>query len=110
MLQEEEEDAEENVMIDEESQVSHQKYPFRFVIKKNNNYTCIATEKLKFLDIVNFLAPGFSYEKYLTAFGVEQKKYFFPYEYFTSLEKLEETCLPHHMLLSTVHSNKRTFL
>lgn len=31
-----------------------------FTIKKNNAYACISTEKLKFLDVSHFLAPGTS--------------------------------------------------
>ncbi|GFN90296.1 Zinc finger protein 546-like [Plakobranchus ocellatus] len=66
----------------------------RFVIKKNNEFMAISTPMLKFLDITNFIAPGFSYAKYLAAYEVEEQKGFFPYEYITSLEKLEETSLP----------------
>jgi hypothetical protein len=29
-----------------------------FVVKRNNAYTCIKTERLEFLDITNYLAPG----------------------------------------------------
>src|SRR5204863_8073909 len=57
---------------------------------------CLATEKFKILDIVNYLAPGFSYSKYLAAYGVKETKGFFPYEYVTSLDKLDETALPSH--------------
>ena len=35
-----------------------------FVIKKANNYQCIKTNKLRFLDIRHFLAGGFSYDKF----------------------------------------------
>ena len=66
----------------------------KFVIKKNNEFMAISTPKLKFLDIKNFIAPGFSYAKYLAAYEVEEQKGFFPYEYVTSLEKLDETSLP----------------
>ena len=37
----------------------------QFVIKRQNTFMCFSTKKLKFLDIVNYLAPGFSYDKYL---------------------------------------------
>ncbi|KAK3733628.1 hypothetical protein RRG08_063298 [Elysia crispata] len=46
----------------------------------------ISTPKLKFFDITNFIAPGFSYAKYLAAY--DEQKYFFP-----SLEKFDETSL-----------------
>ena len=41
-----------------------------FVIKKNNDYTCIAMKTLKFLDISQFLAPGSSYFGFLKAYHV----------------------------------------
>jgi len=65
-----------------------------FVIKRANSYLCIKTEKLKFLDIRNFLAPGFSYNKFLSAYGCHGDKFFFPYEHIDSLEKLEEKQIP----------------
>ncbi|KAK7093429.1 hypothetical protein V1264_007188 [Littorina saxatilis] len=66
----------------------------KYVIKRNNAFLCLATRKLKFLDVINFLAPGFSYAKYLKAYGVEEEKGVFCYEYITSLEQLQETTLP----------------
>ncbi|GFR60790.1 hypothetical protein ElyMa_003540300 [Elysia marginata] len=67
----------------------------RFVIKKKNNeFMAISTPLLKFLNITNFIAPDFSYAKYLAAYEVEEQKGFFPYEYITCIEKLEETSLP----------------
>ena len=41
------------------------------VIKRQNTYMCLYTDKLKFVDICNYLAPGVSYAKYLTAYGCE---------------------------------------
>ena len=34
----------------------------QFVIKRPNTFMCFSTEKLKFCDIINYLAPGFSYD------------------------------------------------
>ena len=34
----------------------------KFTIKRNNNLMCLKTEHLRFLDIINFLAPGFTYD------------------------------------------------
>ena len=65
-----------------------------FVIKRQNNFMCLSTDKLKFLDMVNFLAPGVSYAKYLTAYGCELGKGHFPYEYMDDLQKLEDRALP----------------
>ena len=65
-----------------------------FVIKRQNNFMCLSTDKLKFLDMVNFLAPGVSNAKYLTAYGCELGKGHFPYEYMDDLQKLEDRALP----------------
>ena len=66
-----------------------------FVIKRSNHFMCIKTETLRFLDIKNYIAPGFSYDKFIKAYDVSQTKFFFPYEYMDSLEKLNHT-LPNH--------------
>ena len=66
----------------------------RIVIKRQNTFMCFATKKLKFLDICNYLAPGFSYAKYLTAYGCAQQKGHFPYEYMDSIGKLDDRALP----------------
>ena len=65
-----------------------------FVIKKNNNYTCMCNDKLKFIDMMNYLPPGTSYDKFLETFQIQQRKSYFPYEYFTDVSVLKETCLP----------------
>jgi len=67
-----------------------------YTVKKNNNFMCIKTEALKFLDITNYLAPGFSYSQFLKAYGCTEEKGFFPYEWMTSLEKLNVSQLPPH--------------
>ena len=69
-----------------------------FVIKRSNHFMCIKTETLRFLDIKNYIAPGFSYDKFIKAYDVSQTKFFFPYEYVDSLEKLNHT-LPNHFHL-----------
>ena len=66
----------------------------RFVIKRQNTFMCFATKKLKFLDVTQYLAPGFSYDKYLKAYGCAQRKGHFPYEYMNDLHKLDERSLP----------------
>ena len=66
------------------------------VIKHNNQYKAILTKNFRFLDISNYLSPGISYAQYLKAFNVEESKFFFPYEYLTSIGKLSETTLPPH--------------
>ena len=65
-----------------------------FVIKRQNTFMCLSTYRLKFLDIINYLAPGFSYAKYLKAYGCELEKGHFPYEYMDDLLKLDDRALP----------------
>ena len=62
----------------------------RFVIKRQNTFMCFTTKKLKFLDITSYLAPGFSYDKYLKEYGCELQKGHFPYEYMDGIRKLED--------------------
>ena len=66
----------------------------QFVIKRNNNHMCLKTMHLKFLDITNYLAPGFSYDQFLKAYECTQTKGYFPYEWVDSLEKLDFPSLP----------------
>ncbi|CAB4040471.1 Zinc finger and SCAN domain-containing 22 [Paramuricea clavata] len=66
----------------------------KFVIKRNNNHMCLKTQHLKFLDITNYLAPGFSYEQFLKAYECSQTKGYFPYEWVDSLNKLNHCSLP----------------
>ena len=54
---------------------------------------CLLTKKLKFLDKVNYLAPGFSYDTYLKAYGRELTKGHFPYEYMDHVWKLDDSNL-----------------
>ena len=65
-----------------------------FVIKRNNTFMCLSTDQLNFLDMINYIAPGFSYDKYLKAYGCEVTKGHFPYEYMDRLERLDDTALP----------------
>ena len=70
--------------------------PGMFVAKKNNTYTCIATESLKCLDMSQFLAAGSSYAGFLKAYHIREQKGYFPYEWFDDVTKLEATSLPPH--------------
>ena len=69
---------------------------------------CFSTKKLKFLDIINFLAPGYSYDKYLKAYGCELQKGHFPYEYMDGIGKLEDSALPPQKR-STVDSRTKAY-
>ena len=67
----------------------------KYVIKKTNQYTAIATTKFKFLDMSNYLAAGSSYSRFLAAYGVAETKSFFPYEFFERADQLTSvTALP----------------
>ena len=65
-----------------------------FVIKRQNSCMCLSTDKLKIIDMVNFLAPGHSYDKYLKAYGCDLEKGHFQYEYMDDIVKLEDFALP----------------
>ena len=65
-----------------------------FYCKKAGKYPCIKTEHLKFLDVLQFLALGYNLKSFFKAFGVTEKKGFFPYDYFTHADQLDETTLP----------------
>ena len=65
-----------------------------FTVKKSGKYPCIKTEHLKFLDVLQFLAPGYNLKSFFKAFGVSEQKGFFPYDYFTHADQLYETILP----------------
>ena len=46
------------------------------------------------MDILQFLAPGYDLKSFFKAFGVSEQKGFFPYDYFTHADQLDETTLP----------------
>ncbi|TYZ57451.1 hypothetical protein PybrP1_010839 [[Pythium] brassicae (nom. inval.)] len=73
---------------------------------KNPSYMCIATDRLRMLDISNYLPAGTSYDQYLKTYTkgcqCEDKircvcglgKGFFCYEYIDSYDRIFETSLP----------------
>ena len=76
-----------------------------FTVKKSGKYPCMKTEDLKFMDIFQFLHPGYNLRSFFKAFGVSEQKGFFPYDYFTSAEQLDETTLPpYETFYSTIKS------
>ena len=85
-----------------------------FTVKKAGKYPCIKTEHLKFKDILQFLAPGYNLKSFFKAFGVSEQKGFFPYDYFTSAEQVDETTLPSYETFyrpsKTVTSKKKSTL
>ena len=75
---EEEEEEEEEEMEEDDEVEKDDRSQLKFIVKNMNQYKCVSTDKLKFLDIMSVIAPGFSYAKYLAAFEVEEQKGFFP--------------------------------
>ena len=65
----------------------------QFTVKRGQAYLLLKSGSLKFVDVTNFLAPGTTYAGFLKAYGCEEQKGFFPYEWVDSLEKLQETQL-----------------
>lgn len=65
-----------------------------FSVKNGNTFRCLATEKLKFLDVSAYLAVGFTYDKFVKSYDCDMIKGFFPYEWFDSFEKLDYESLP----------------
>ena len=53
-----------------------------FTVKKARKYPCIKSESLKFLDILQFLAPGYKLKYFFKAFDANEEKGFFSYDYF----------------------------
>ena len=74
----------------------------QFVIKRTNNYLFLKTFKLRFLDIKNLLAPGFSYRKFLVAYRAELRKFYFSYEFVTDLDKLKSGLPEHSVFYSSL--------
>ena len=78
----------------------------KFVVKKSNSFMCLQTEQLNFVDIRNYLAPGFDYATYLKAYKCSVMKGFFPYEWMNNLDKLNIETLPRHEDFISTLKNK----
>ena len=79
-----------NKQDDKDEYTDEEEDETRFVIKRQNTFMCFSTKKLKCLDIVNCLAPGCSYDKYMKVYGCELQKGDFPYEFMDGIRKLED--------------------
>ena len=79
-----------------------------FVFKKANNHICIKTKKLRFLDIKHYLAPEFSYRKFIIAYGSDIQKFYFPYEFTTGVEKLQSKMPQHQAFCSSLTKSNIT--
>ena len=58
------------------------------VAKKANTTMFIKTDHFRFLDIINYLGPGTSYEAWVKAYGCSAQKSWLPYEWLDTPEKL----------------------
>ena len=90
----EQEQEEEREQEDKEKEEENDGIGSFFLIKRNNKFMSISTDQLKFLDMTNYIAPGFNYDNYMKAYGCEVTKGHFPYEYMDRLERIDDTALP----------------
>ena len=65
-----------------------------FAAEKNGRIMFINTPKFKFLDVVNYLAPGITYDKWVKTYGATLTKSWLPYEWFDSPANLDFPGLP----------------
>ena len=71
--------------------------PGTFAAEKNGRIIFINTPKFKFLDVLNYLGPGITYEKWVKTYGATLAKSWLPYEWFDSPDKLDFPGLPPYM-------------
>jgi len=64
------------------------------VAKNRNKNLFFLTWGFRFLDIINYLGPGTSYDKWVKAYRCKTVKSWFPYEWFDTPEKLDFPGLP----------------
>ena len=71
--------------------------PGTFAAEKNGRIMFINTPKFKFLDVLNYLGPGITYEKWVKTYGATLAKSWLPYEWLDSPDKLDFPGLPPYM-------------
>ena len=71
--------------------------PGTFAAEKNGRIMFINTPKFKFLDVLNYLGPGITYEKWVKTYGATLAKSWLPYDWFDSPDKLDFPGLPPYM-------------
>ena len=72
-----------------------------FAAEKNGRIMFINTPKFKFLDVMNYLATGITYDKWVKTYGATLSKSWLPYEWFDSPDKLDYPRLPPYLVLPT---------
>ena len=65
-----------------------------FAGEKQGQIMYVNTPHFKFLDIINYLSPGISYDKWVKTYGANQIKSWLSYEWFDSADKLDYKGLP----------------
>ncbi len=65
-----------------------------YVIKTINTYLCMENEKLRFLDLANYLSRATSYAQFLASFAVGEHKGLWLYDYITNIDQLNEPLPP----------------
>ena len=68
-----------------------------YAAEKNGRIMFINTPKFKFLDVLNYLAPGITYDKWVKTYGATLTKSWLPYEWFDSPDKLDFPGLPPYL-------------
>ena len=64
------------------------------VAKNGSKIMFLLTQEFRFLDIINYLGPGTSYEMWTKAYECTAEKSWFPYEWFDIPEKLDHPRFP----------------
>ena len=67
------------------------------VAKHGKDIMFLLTSGFRFLDIINYLGPGTTYEKWVKAYECKTVKSWFPYEWFDRPEKLDYPGLPDYL-------------
>ena len=62
--------------------------------EKQSQIMYMKTPQFVFLDVINYLAPGITYDKWVKTYGAKQTKSWLPYEWFDSADKLDYKGLP----------------
>ena len=64
------------------------------VAKNSNKIMFLLTSGFRFLDIMNYLGPGTTYERWVKAYDCKTTKSWLPYEWFDDIKKLDYPGLP----------------
>ena len=62
--------------------------------EKQSQIMYMKTPQFVFLDVINYLAPGITYDKWVKTYGAKQTKSWLPYQWFNSADKLAYKGLP----------------